>query len=328
MSQPDPGAMHVNRPLTNMSLAYIQDQSDFVADEVFPVIPSEKQSDIYFTFPKEYFLRDQVKERAPGTESEAAGYEIGQDSFLCKVYGLNHPIPDERRVNTDSPLNADRNGAQLLTSLGWIKKEKLWRDAFFTTGVWTKDVTGVAAAPVAGTSVLQWNDASATPIPDIAYYQEYMKQRTGKKPMHLVIGPTVWKYLKTNATILARILYGNNGKPAVVTKQAVAAMMEIEQIYVSEAIENTAKEGQTGAYSFILGKHALLFYKPPAPGIETASAGYTFTWKGLFGMTDAGFRISKYREQRKKSDIIDLDMAFVHKAVATDLGVFFNGIVA
>ena len=46
MPNPTASDVHVNRPLTNISIAYTQDASTFVADKVFPNIPVAKQSAI------------------------------------------------------------------------------------------------------------------------------------------------------------------------------------------------------------------------------------------------------------------------------------------
>ena len=330
MSQPDYKSVHVNRPLTNISVAYIQEQDAFVADKVFPNIGSKNVSDTYFKYPKGYFYRDQVKERAPGTAAEQVGYEIEQDSYICKSYALAHAIPDELRANQDSPLDADRDGAQLLVGLGYIKREKLWAAAAFTTGKWALDVTcNTSASDYANNTIRQWSHADSTPLQDIAYYQQYMLQRTGKKFGTAVMGRAVWTYLKNHTQILNRVLYGGtNGSPAVVTKQLVAALLEVDEVLVSEAIENTAAEGQADNFQFILGKHLLLCHRTRSPGIRQATAGYTFSWTGMYGMTDAGWRMSKYRDTPRKSDVIDMDMYMTHKIVATDLGIFFNGIVA
>ena len=37
--------VHIDGPLSNISTAYMQEQTDFVAGRVFPVVPVEKQSD-------------------------------------------------------------------------------------------------------------------------------------------------------------------------------------------------------------------------------------------------------------------------------------------
>ena len=67
MPQPTLGDVHVNRPLTNLSIGFVQDQSDFVAGQVFPSIPVNNRSDVYFVYNRGDFLRNNMQKRAPGT---------------------------------------------------------------------------------------------------------------------------------------------------------------------------------------------------------------------------------------------------------------------
>ena len=65
MAQPTPSDVHVDAILTNISVAYIQDQNYFIANKVFPSIPVEKQSDKYFKYTKGDWFRDEAAVRAP-----------------------------------------------------------------------------------------------------------------------------------------------------------------------------------------------------------------------------------------------------------------------
>jgi hypothetical protein len=76
MPQPTQGSVHVNRPLTMISVAYMQDQAEFIADKVFPVVPVDKQSDLYYVYTKNDWFRDEAKPRAAGTESAGGGYNL------------------------------------------------------------------------------------------------------------------------------------------------------------------------------------------------------------------------------------------------------------
>jgi len=49
-SQPTASDVHVNAPLTNISIAYMQMQSEYKAADIFPVVPVSKQTDRYFTY--------------------------------------------------------------------------------------------------------------------------------------------------------------------------------------------------------------------------------------------------------------------------------------
>ena len=94
-----------------------------------------------------------------------------------------------------------------------------------------------------------------------------------------------------------------------------------------DAIQNTANEGAAASHSFIGGKHAMLCYAAPSPGIMTPTAGYTFSWTGHVGAGEEGVRIKRFRMEENASDRIEGEMAFVQKRVSADLGAFFEGIV-
>jgi hypothetical protein len=48
-SQPTASDVHVNTPLTNISIAYMQMQSEYKAADIFPIVPVSKQTDRYFS---------------------------------------------------------------------------------------------------------------------------------------------------------------------------------------------------------------------------------------------------------------------------------------
>ena len=101
---PSPSDVHINRPLTNISVALMQDPNAFVADRAFPFIGVPRKSDDFWIIPRGAFNRDEMKERAPGTESAGSGYEVDSASYVCKVWALHKNIDDQTRANYDTPL--------------------------------------------------------------------------------------------------------------------------------------------------------------------------------------------------------------------------------
>lgn len=327
--QPTPGDVHVNTPLTNVSVAFIQKQENFIAARVFPNIPVAKQSDLYFTYDRGMFNRDEMKERAPGTESQGTGWSINADqNYFCRTWALHHDIPDPVRANADAAINLDREATIFLTTKALIRREKFFVDRFFKTGLWTFDYDGVASAP-SGNNKLQWNDAASDPIAEVKTAKRLILQSTGFEPNKLVLGRAVWDVLSEHPDVIDRIKYGQTpGAPAMVTRQAVASLMEIESIEVSNAIENTASEGLATAHSFVAGRHALLCYTAPTPGLMTPTAGYTFSWTGMYGAQADGQRIKMFRMDQLESDRVEIQMSADMKLVSPDLGAFFENIVA
>ena len=326
---PTPGDVHVNAPLTNISVAFMQGQEAFLADRVFPNIPVVKQSDRYYTYDRGMFNRAQMKKRAPGTESPGVHYTVDNTpTYFADVWAVHHDVPDQRRANSDSVLDPDREATELVTTQALIQREKEWTDAYFQSGVWTTDLDGVAAAPGAG-EFLQWNDTNSTPIAEMRTAVTTVLRSTGRKPNTLVLGTDVFNALIDHPDIVDRVKYGQTAPgPAMVDTAELSAIFKIPRIMVAEAIENAAAEGLTNSHDFILGKKALLCYSTPSPGLMTPTAGYTFSWTGMLGNTGQGMRIKRFRIEKEASDRVEMEMAFQHGLVSADLGYFFETAVA
>lgn len=320
MSQPTKSAVHIDRPLTNMSVAYIQSQQNFIANQVFPRVPVMKSSDKYFTYPKGFFFTDEMQLRAPATESKGTGYGIGTDSYSTDTWALHHDIADEIRDNQDQPLNADRDAMQFLTQKGFIRQEKIFSEKYFTTGIWTGSESGGDVDLVAA----KWSVDTSTPILDVDNQKEAMREKTGIEPNKLVVSSKVHKALKNHPEIIDRVKHTQLG---VVTHELLAQMFEIDQYIVAKATHNTANEGATAAMSFILGDYALLCYAPQTPSIMTPSAGYIFPWVGHIAASEYGHKFFKFRMDHLKADRLEIEMAFDMKQVAADLGCMFKNVI-
>ena len=326
MPLPTPSDVHVDQVLSNISLAYLQDQAAFVADRVFPVVEVPKQSDRYYTYDRGYFNRDDMAERAPGTESAGTAFSLDNTpTYYCREYALHQDIPDQVVANADSVLNPMADAAKLLTQKALIKRERLFAANYLTTGVWGTDITGVSSGPT-GPQILQWNDASSDPISDLRHLGTVMLESTGYRPNTLVLGRKTYDALLDNAALIDRIKYGQTaGAAASVNLNLLAQLFEVDRVLVSQAIVNSANEGAANSHAFIAGKHALLAHVAPSPGLMTPSAGYTFAWTGMGGMFQT---VRTFRMEHLKAERIELETTLDQHQVAADLGLFVNGAVA
>lgn len=330
MPQPTVSSFHIDAALTNISVAMLQNPQGFIASRVFQNVPVQKQSDKYFTFDRSYFNRNGAKKRAAGARVAEVGYALSNDSYFCEEMGVAIPIPDQVRANSDAANDPARAAAELATHQMLIAKENDFASSFFTTGLWSTDITGVASAPSAG-QVIRWSDTtSGDPIGNIRVGVDTILGSTGVKPNVLAIGRQVYSALVNHPSILGRFNGGaTTAQPSIASLNLLAQIFELDEVVVGEAIQNTAAEGDTAAHSFILGKKALLTYRPPAPGIMTPAAGYTFSWAGYLGGTNEyGFVVDTKRRDEEDTDVIRARAHFDHKLVSAPLGYFWDAIVA
>lgn len=323
---PDRSDLHIDKALTNMSVQYLQDESNFIAGQVFPMVPVQKQSDRYFVYKKEDWFRDDAQERAPGTESAGGDYDIDNTpTYFCRKYAFHKDVFEEDRANADDPLTPDEDAVAFVTDKILLNKENNWARTFFKTGVWGTDLQGAATA--AAGKVVYWDDyANSTPIEDITAASTAQAEVTGKRPNTIVMGRRAYDALKNHPDFLDRVKYTQKG---VVTTDLIAQMFDVDRVLVANAIQNTAKKGQQAAMSFILGNHVLLCYTTNAPRLKTATAGYTFVWTGLMGSNALGGRINRFSMPQLGigTERIECELAYDMKVIAADMGTFIENAV-
>jgi hypothetical protein len=325
MAQPNLNSVHVDAILTNISVAYLQNQDNFIADKVFPIVPVDKKSDKFFTYTKNDWFRDEAQRRADATESAGGGYNLGTGSYSADVYAFHKDVGDQLLANADAPLNPLREATEFVTRRMLLRKELQFVSDFFTTGVWGDDVDGVAGVPSSG-ETKQWSDyTSSDPIDDIEAAKSEILANTGMEANTLVLGYEVFRQLKNHPDLVDRIKYTSS---QTITTDMLARMFDIDRVLVAKAVKASNNEGAAEAYSFAYGKGALLAHVAPTPGLLTPSAGYTFSWTGVSGGIGSTIGVSSFRMDSLRAERVEAEMAFDNKVIASDLGYFWNTIVA
>jgi hypothetical protein len=325
--QPVPGDLHIDQYLTNLSVGWSQDPSKFVAGQVFPTVPVQKQSDKYAIWEKGFFYRDEVGPRPLGGRPNQAGAAKTDDTYLCEEEGLETTIDDRTRANADQPLDPDRAASLLLTSQTMIHRDREWAGSYFQKGVWGTELKGKSSSPGGG-EFLQLDQSGSEPIELIDERRDEVAGGTGYEPKTLVLGRDVYRTIKNHPAVLERIKYTQRG---IVTAEILAEMFDVDKVVVPGGVLNSAKEGATDDIDFIVSrKDMLLVYSADAPSIDQPSGGYIFAWTGLIpGATNAfGGVVERGREQLAHSDVLQIRTAYDMKVVAPELGVFFEGAVA
>ena len=323
MPQPTVYESHVDRPLTNISIAYIQDQDHFVSSKVFPMLSVAKRSDQYYTFTQADWFRDEARPRAEATESAGSGYNLSTGSYLCNKFALHKDVDDDVVENSDNPLQPYADATRFVTHKMLLKQETEWISAYFATSLWGRDRTGA-------THFTQWNNmATSDPINDIEAGKEYILNNTGFMPNTLVMGYQVYRQLKQNPEIVDRLKHTMPIVGSTVGETLLASMLGIERVLVAKSVYDTTDEGSASAsYSFFHGKNALLCYVAPSPSLLTPTAGYKFVWTGISQGIGTNVGIKRFRMEELNADRIEGQMAWDDKLVGSNLGYYFSAAVA
>jgi len=325
MPQPNISQVHVDAILTNASVAYIQSADNFIANKVFPIVPVDKQSNLYFKYTKDDWFRDDAQVRADGTEAATSGYGLTTDSYYAYVYAIKKAVGDQTMANFDNPLDPLRDASKFTAQLILNRMEAQFVTDFVKTGVWGADFAGVAGSPSTG-EFKQWSDlANSDPIQDVENWKATILSTTGFEANKLVLGYDVYKTLRNHPDVIDRVKYTGNSVPDTAY---LAQLFGLEEVLVAKAVKNTANEGATGSFSFTFGKSAVLVHSAPAPGLLTPSAGYSFQWTGVSEGLGLTVGTKQYRLEQNASTYVESQVAFANKVVAPDLGVFAGTVVA
>ena len=327
MANPTNGQVRIDERLTNIAVAFTQDASEFIADRVFPSVPVGAQTGKYAVYDRADLARDDFQLRADATQSAGTGWGLTDDSYSCDVWALHKDIGRQLRANERPPIDLDRDATEYLTEKGLIRRDKSWVESYFVTGVWGRDLD-------AGSGFTAWDAGGSTPIQDLENERIIQKKRSGRFPNKLVLGAEVWTVIKNHSDFIDRVKYSGAMNPAQFTPQALAALLELDEVLITSGVETFTEKGDPDpTYSFLAGNNALLCYAAPRPSLLVPSAGYTFPWQGLKGLNGGSGTgdltiVHIPMDQLGIGTVrVEAEMAYDMKLVAADCGSFFEDCV-
>jgi len=96
------------------------------------------------------------------------------------------------------------------------------------------------------------------------------------RPNRMIISQKAWTALRTNPMVV-KAVHGNAGDSGVASRQAVAELLELQEIIVGQSFMNTVKKGREAALLPCWGDSVALHYcEPTADGKRGLAWGLTF----------------------------------------------------
>lgn len=312
MPAPATGAeLHVDVPLSNILVN--RRPQGFIADQLLPITPVTKQSDLYykFLFREWHQYQAGLSERAPGTEAKDVHFSVASDNYYARNYALKTGWNVEDEVNADEVLRWRESSAMYLNDRLMLDYEmRVATLAVNTSNVGT--VSTVASA---------WSDpAVAAVFNDITDKIEGFRQRTGRKPNLAILPERAWNKVRQNEQIRGRIFGQNNG--GVPTIDQFASLVGLPRILVPMAQVNTATEMATaigsGTLSDVWGVDMILANVNLLQGRMVDTWINAFRWTSpLFGVPMA---VQSYPfDIKKKKYEIEVGYYQTEKVVSNDL---------
>lgn len=324
-----PNQVHVDEALSNVSVAY--ENPDFVFQkEVFPVVPVDKQSDVFFRFSKQHF-RQYPDSKRPGMDVNELPIDLdSRGFFMCDGHALDYPQPDELAANADPGADLDIE-TTLKTTAAIRLNEEIYGAALLTTGNIAQNTT------LSGTS--QWSDfGNSDPFTVIDQKKTTIEQSTGLIPNRLLMSRYTFLTIRNHPKLLDRVKYTGTGVRGPLTPDQLAEAFDVEKVVIGAGLKQANPEGRADSLSYIHGKNVTLYYKPPRPGKRTAALGYTFVWMirvdiqgkmvGDLVQNTGGFLVRRYRWERRRSDVIGVEYFYDQHIIEANCAYLFVNAVA
>lgn len=265
--------------LTAITLAYRNER--FVADDVLPRVPVESPVFKWSLYTKgDAFTVPDTRVGRKGDVNEI-DWTATEQTAQTKDFGLEEAIPyydvqaaqAAMKAQGVMPIDPQARSTELLTDLIALDRE------LRVSGVVNNAANYATNNKVTLSGTSQWSDyANSDPVTAILTAMDSMLIRPNK----MVMGRAVYTKLRMHPKVVAAVfaLGGNAASGGVVSKQAIADLLELDDIIVGEGWYNTAKKGQTPTVARVWGKNAILFYEAPVLASPTGvmTFGFTAQW--------------------------------------------------
>jgi hypothetical protein len=312
-----PAPFVVQPTLTSITIAY--SNGKLIADDVMPRVPVDKQDFKYTKYTKEDTFT--VPDTKVGRLSKPNQVDWSASEALASTrdYGLETGIPmADILAAQGTPVSPEQRATEQLTDLVLLDREIRVSNLVFNAASYN------ANNKVTLAGVTQWSDyTNSNPISAILTACDAMLVR----PNVLVLSRAVWTVISQHPKIVAAAFpLGGNASVGggYVSREALANLLELDEIIVGEGWVNTAKKGQAPNIVRVWGKHAALIYRNAlTQDTKGMSFGVTAQWgeriAGTMTDPDMGLRGGvKVRIGESVKEVI----------LADDLGYFFQNAVA
>lgn len=315
MPRPTLSSVHVNAALNNVAIGY--KPSNYVLDQVFPIVPVMKESDYYFSWTQGDIRRNEAKKVRPGDRAPRGGFSVSSTTYTADFWKFAWPIPDRIRANMDQAISAEVNATMRVMDKILLSREATIATLLTTTSNWTN--TAAAGG--------FWDAGLGDPLGEIETANQAVKMAIGFPANTMVLSWKAARALRKHPQLLEHlsVMLGTGQRsagagPKFATPETIAEMVDIPRVIVVPANYNSANEGQTASYAEVMADTVWVGYVAPSPAIDEPSAGYVFQVKAPM--------IRTWREDAEEQDVVEGQVGFVAQATLAGAGYTITNVLA
>ena len=305
-----PSDVHVNQPLTNFALQ-LRNRA-FVAEQVFPVVPVMKESDVYYTFSREE-LRDVDTLRAAGALAKEVEWVPATATYTAQEYALRHLLPDRIVNNADSPVRPRLNTTAKLMKWIMLGIEKRIQAVAQNSG---NVIATVAPSP-------KWDGTSPTIEKDIDTAKDSIRNNAGVEPNCILFAENVKDVVKRDSTLRDLIRYviglGDGNRQLLMDGELPPVIFNLIPI-IAGATEDTSKMGASSSISKIWNDAVPVFYREQAVSLDALSWGYIMRVQNQI--------VKSYRDEHRNGEYIEASIIQAEQLVTSNAAVLITDVLS
>lgn len=306
---------------TLMEFDLAMDREGMVGLRIAPVLEVDKVAGFFAKVSIHETLKTYTTNRAEGGGYNKATGKFSTDNYACEEHGLEEDIDDRKAVRLSSLVDSEALATERCRDAVMRNLNQRVIDLALTT------LNGLSYETAAGTA---WSTtSSALPIDNVRTVQNAIRDRGAPPPNTMVLDYKAWLSLIDNAQIIDRLKYAGFQNPnrGNITTSAVAQALDLDDIWVSRSMRNTANDLATEPTltpQWTTTK-AMLFYA--YPGLDTAKPQFmrTFHW-GADG-SSIGRTIETYRNEAIRADVVRCRMDTDEKVLFAKCAQVITGVL-
>ena len=298
--------LRINAYLSEVARGY--GNNSFIAENLFPIIDSEKEKIDIFQFNKEAFQLYDTERAIRANSNVISPKGFSKHTATLAEHDLAYPI-DYREEDEAEKVKLQLHATNVVTEGLKLKLEKQCADLAQDP----KNYATENKIALSGTS--QFTDKDSDPIKVVNDGKDAVCGKIGKDPNTLVMGQEVWQALKQN-TSLKNLIASSSNK--IITLDLLKEFFEIENIVVGRSIYADANNN----FARVWGNNIILAYVPKLTSRTEydPSFGYTVRKKDAL-------QIDEYQKEGNKVKYIRATDIYTPFLVGAEAGYLISNAV-
>lgn len=260
----------------NTSIAQGYQNNELVGNYLFPRVGVGLRAGKVITFTKDQFKQYSNMQRSPGARTPRVQFGYSSTDYALTDYSIEGTLPKEIREEQSSATKGftiDGASMAINNAMDIIGLRLEVQQATLATTL--ANYNAGNKVTLSGTSQLSDYSGTSNPVSVVETAKEAIRQKIGKRPNTLVMGPTVMAAIKQHPVVVERLKYTGRD---IATVEILSSLFDVQNVVVGEAITSSDAD----VFSDIWGKHMVLAYTVPGDLASRGQPtfGYTYNLDG------------------------------------------------